>query len=321
MVDETLEGLEQDLNYNAMVSQRGFEPLSLDASATPMFGAAMRCECTASTRTARCSRGPPHAAFPRLRQRTLSDSWGLLQRRGGTARHDAVVWATHVRPANGRRHHSKLRVTDSSARRTRRGRRDDRGSIRAGKVGMAVAGSTSSVARMADSNCDRKPCAAGVCLGGIKPFIPGVVTFAPATSISANRQGGLVFGGTWTATTPTPSAQPAHVEDVCEGGMSLIPAIGRVRLLRSWENHGHVDGRFADHRSNTHRRLHLNAGWCYGGFKQRRHRLVLRTPAGGDEPHEVARAYRWTGLRRHLIDEKGVAPAQPPLIGIDVTSG
>ena len=24
------------------------------------------------------------------------------------------------------------------------------------------------------------------------------------------------------------------VEDVCEGGMALMPAIGRVRLLRSW---------------------------------------------------------------------------------------
>ena len=68
------EGLEQDINYNAMVSQRGVLNLyHSDASATPTPGAAMRCGCTASTPN--CSTATAvrtMRAVSRLRQRPLS---------------------------------------------------------------------------------------------------------------------------------------------------------------------------------------------------------------------------------------------------------
>jgi sarcosine oxidase subunit beta len=97
--------------------------------------------------------------------------------------------------------------------------------------------------------------------------------------------------------------------------MALMPALGRVRVLRSWGGimDMSMDGSpIIDHTPVPG--LYLNAGWCYGGFKA--------TPASGfcfahllarDEPHEVARAYRLDRFAMgRLIDERGVGP-QPNL--------
>jgi len=105
------------------------------------------------------------------------------------------------------------------------------------------------------------------------------------------------------------------VEDVCSGGMAIMPMIGRARLLRMWGGvmDMSMDGSpFID--STEVKELFFNGGWCYGGFKA--------TPASGycyahllatDVPHEVATAYRLDRFRRGaMIDEKGVGP-QPNL--------
>ena len=97
--------------------------------------------------------------------------------------------------------------------------------------------------------------------------------------------------------------------------MALMPAIGRIRMLRSWGGimDMSMDGSpIIDHTPVAG--LYLDGGWCYGGFKA--------TPASGfcfahllarDESHEVARAYRLDRFATgHLIDEKGVG-AQPNL--------
>ena len=58
------------------------------------------------------------------------------------------------------------------------------------------------------------------------------------------------------------------VEDVCEGGMALMPIIGRIRLLRQWGGimDMSMDGSPIIDRTPVDG-LYLNAGWCYGGFK------------------------------------------------------
>src|SRR6185312_15949881 len=76
---------------------------------------------------------------------------GLLQPRGGTARHDAVVWG-YARAASGRGVDivQNCEVTGFIFEGGRiAGVRTSRGDIRARKIGMAVAGNTSTVARMA----------------------------------------------------------------------------------------------------------------------------------------------------------------------------
>jgi sarcosine oxidase subunit beta len=148
-------------------------------------------------------------------------------------------------------------------------------------------------------------------------LIPGVITFgAGHFYVSQSDKGGLVFGGDIDGYNSY--AQRGNlpiVQDVCEGGMALMPMIGRTRLLRSWGGimDMSMDGSPIIDRTPIDG-LYLNAGWCYGGFKA--------TPASGwcfahliakEEPHPVARAYRLDRFETGaVIDEKGQG-AQPNL--------
>jgi glycine/D-amino acid oxidase-like deaminating enzyme len=95
----------------------------------------------------------------------------------------------------------------------------------------------------------------------------------------------------------------------------MIPALSRLRVLRSWGGvvDMSMDGSPIIDRTHIDN-LYLNAGWCYGGFKA--------TPASGlcfahliakNEPHQTATAFRLDRFRRgYTIDEKGQG-AQPNL--------
>jgi methylglutamate dehydrogenase subunit A len=316
------EGLEQDLNYNAMVSQRGVLNLyhsDAQRDAYVRRGNAMRMHgVDAELLDARSVRGMlPFLDFDNAR---FPIHGGLLQRRGGTARHDAVVWG-YARAASDRGVDiiQNCEVTGFIRDGERvSGVQTTRGPIRAAKIGMAVAGNTSRIAHMAGL---RLPIESHVLQAfvseSIKPFIPGVVTFgAGHFYLSQSDKGGLVFGGDLDGyNSYAQRGNLPTVEDVCEGGMALIPAIGRVRMLRSW---GGIMDMSMDGSPIIDKTpiggLYLNAGWCYGGFKA--------TPASGwcfahllarDEPHEVARAYRLDRFAAgRLLDEKGMG-AQPNL--------
>jgi heterotetrameric sarcosine oxidase beta subunit len=316
------EGLEQDLNYNTMVSQRGVLNLyhsDAQRDAYVRRGNAMRMHGVDAELldAAGVRRMLPFLDFENAR---FPIQGGLLQRRGGTARHDAVVWG-YARSASDRGVDiiQNCEVTGFIREGERvAGVQTTRGPIRAGKIGLAVAGSTSRLATMAGL---RLPIESHVLQAfvseAIKPLIPGVVTFgAGHFYLSQSDKGGLVFGGDLDGyNSYAQRGNLPTVEDVCEGGMALIPAIGRVRLLRSWGGvmDMSMDGSPIIDRTPL-QGLYLNAGWCYGGFKA--------TPASGwcfahllarDEPHEVARAYRLDRFARGcLIDEKGVG-AQPNL--------
>ncbi len=316
------EGLEQDLNYNAMVSQRGVLNLyhsdtQRDAyvrrgNAMHMHGVDAELLDAAAVRQMLPFLDFDNARFP--------IHGGLLQRRGGTARHDAVVWG-YARSASERGVDiiQNCEVTGFIRDGGRVcGVQTTRGPIRAAKVGMAVAGNTSRIADMAGL---RLPIESHVLQAfvseAIKPFIPGVVTFgAGHFYLSQSDKGGLVFGGDLDGyNSYAQRGNLPTVEDVCEGGMALIPAIGRVRMLRSWGGimDMSMDGSPIIDKTPIDG-LYLNAGWCYGGFKA--------TPASGwcfahllarDEPHEVARAYRLDRFAAgRLLDEKGMG-AQPNL--------
>jgi sarcosine oxidase subunit beta len=316
------EGLEQDLNYNAMVSQRGVLNLyhsDAQRDAYVRRGNAMRMHGVDAELldAAAVRRMLPFLDFDNAR---FPIHGGLLQRRGGTARHDAVVWG-YARAASERGVDiiQNCEVTGFIRDGERvSGVQTTRGPIRAVKVGMAVAGNTSRIAGMAGL---RLPIESHVLQAfvseAIKPFIPGVVTFgAGHFYLSQSDKGGLVFGGDLDGyNSYAQRGNLPTVEDVCEGGMALIPAIGRVRMLRSWGGimDMSMDGSPIIDKTPLDG-LYLNAGWCYGGFKA--------TPASGwcfahllarDEPHEVARAYRLNRFRTgHLLDEKGMG-AQPNL--------
>ena len=316
------EGLEQDLNYNAMVSQRGVLNLfhsDAQRDAYARRGNAMRLHGVDAELldAAEVRRMLPFLAFENAR---FPIQGGLLQRRGGTVRHDAVAWG-YARAASAlgvdiAQHCEVTGMLREGGRIT--GVRTARGDIRASKVAVSVAGHSSTVAAMAGL---RLPIESHVLQAfvseAVKPFLPCVVTFgAGHFYASQSDKGGLVFGGDLDGyNSYAQRGNLPTVEDVCSSGMALMPSIGRLRLLRSW---GGVMDMSMDGSPIIDRApidgLYLNAGWCYGGFKA--------TPAAGlclahliarGESHPVARAFRLDRFATgHLLDEKGQGP-QPNL--------
>jgi sarcosine oxidase subunit beta len=316
------EGLEQDLNYNAMVSQRGVLNLYHSDVQRDVFarrGNAMRLHGVDAELLDReqVRKRAPFLDFDNAR---FPIQGGLLQPRGGTARHDAVVWG-YARGAD-QRGVDIVQNCEVTGMRISNGRimgvETSRGFIRADKVAFAVAGNSSRIASMAGM---RLPIESHVLQAfvteGIKPLVDNVITFgAGHFYISQSDKGGLVFGGDIDGySSYAQRGNLPTVEDVCEGGMAMMPLIGRVRILRSWGGimDMSMDGSPIIDRTPVEG-LYINAGWCYGGFKA--------TPASGfcfahliarDEPHTVASAYRLDRFATgRLIDERG-AGAQPNL--------
>ena len=315
------EGLEQDLNYNAMVSQRGVLNLYHSDAQRDQYarrGNAMRLH---GVDAELLDADGVRALYPFLDfAGRFPIRGGLLQRRGGTARHDAVVWGfARAADLRGVDIVQNCEVTgiriDAGAM---RGVETTRGFIAAPKVGLAVAGNTSRVAALAGL---RLPIESHVLQAfvseGIKPLIDGVITFgAGHFYVSQSDKGGLVFGGDIDGyNSYAQRGSVPVVEDVMESGMALLPMLGRLRVLRQWGGimDMSMDGSPIIDRTPV-AGLYLNAGWCYGGFKA--------TPASGwcfahtmarDEPHFINSAFRLdrfaTGA---LLDERG-AGATPNL--------
>ncbi len=316
------EGLEQDINYNTMVSQRGVLNLYHSDAQRDAFarrGNAMRLHGVDAELLDRAQTADlvPYLDFDDAR---FPIHGGLLQRRGGTARHDAVVWG-YARAAD-QRGVDIIQSCEVTGIQINAGRvvavETSRGVIRADKIAVSVAGNSS---RLADMAGLRLPIESHVLQAfvteGIKPLVDHVITFgAGHFYISQSDKGGLVFGGDIDGyNSYAQRGNLPTVEDVCEGGMAMMPSLGRLRVVRSWGGlvDMSMDGSPIIDRTSIEG-LYLNAGWCYGGFKA--------TPAAGwclahliarDEPHPSAVAYRldrYTSGR--LIDERG-AGAQPNL--------
>ncbi len=316
------EGLEQDINYNAMVSQRGVLNLYHSDAQRDAFarrGNAMRLNGVDAELLDRAAvrKMVPYLDYDNAR---FPIQGGLLQRRGGSVRHDAVAWG-FARAADQRGvdicqncEVTNIRVENGRAV----GVETAKGFVRAKKIGLAAAGNSSRVAAMAGL---RLPIESHVLQAfvseAVKPMIDHVVTFgAGHFYISQSDKGGLVFGGdidgynsyAWRGNLPV-------VEDVLEEGMAIWPGLGRIRMLRQWGGimDMSMDGSPIIDKTPVGG-LYLNCGWCYGGFKA--------TPASGfcfahtmanDEPHDLNAPYRLDRFATgHLIDEAG-SGAQPNL--------
>ncbi len=309
------EGLEQDLNYNAMHSQRGIINLfhsdgQRDAYARRANGMINQGDDAELLDTAGVRRLVPYLDFEQTRFPIFG---GLYHRRGGTARHDAVAWG-FARGADQRGVDliQNCEVTGIDIENGAvRGVQTSRGAIRARKVGIVVAGRSSQVAAMAGL---RLPIESHVLQAfvteGLKPVIDNVITYGMGHFyISQSDKGGLVFGGdldfypSYAARGNLPMA-----EHVVEAGMTLMPMIGKAKMLRSW---GGIMDMSSDGSPIIDKTavdgLYFNGGWCYGGFKA--------VPGSGnvfahlmatDRPHPVAARHRLDRFTtgRGLMDEE-----------------
>ena len=313
------EGLAQELNYNVMFSQRGVLNLGhsdaqMDAYARR--GNAMRLNGIDAELLDRkqvldmvpgldCS---AEARFP--------IHGGLLQQRGGTARHDAVVWG-FARAADALgvdiiQNCKVAGIRQDGGRAT--GVETTRGVIGAGKVAVAVAGHTSEVLRGTGIPLPIESHLLQAFVSEpLKPLIDTVVTFGAAHFyISQSDKGGLVFGGDLDGyNSYAQRGNLPMVEEVMSAAMALFPNLGRLRLLRHWAGvmDMTMDGSPIIARTPVDR-LYLNGGWCYGGFKA--------TPGSGwvfahtianDAPHPLNAAFTLERFASgELIDERGAGP-------------
>ena len=310
------EGLEQDLNYNVMMSQRGIIGLfhsDGQRDAAVRRGNAIRAQGDDAELLDREALRAmvPYLDFDNARFPIYG---GLLQRRGGTARHDAVAWG-YARGADARGVDiiQNCEVTGIDIENGAvRGVQTTRGAIRAPKVGIVVAGRSGQVAAMAGM---RLPIESHVLQAfvteGLKPCIDHVISFGRGHFyISQSDKGGLVFGGDldFYASYAQRGNLPM-VEHVMEAGMTLMPMIGKARVLRSWGGIMDMtpDGSPIIDRTPTDG-LFIDCGWCYGGFKA--------VPASGyafahlmatGTPHETAARFRLDRFRDGygLMDEEG----------------
>ena len=316
------EGLEQDFNFNAMISQRGVLNLFHSDGQRDSYarrGNAMRLHGVEAELLDRegVRKLAPFLGFDNAR---FPIQGGLLQRRGGTVRHDAVAWG-FARGADSFgvdviQHCEVTGIRQEGDRVT--GVETSLGYIGCGKLGLAAAGHSSLVAQMAGI---RLPIESHVLQAfvseGLKPFIGTVITYgAGHFYVSQSDKGGLVFGGNIDGyNSYAQRGNLAEVEHVAEAGVAMIPALSRVRVLRAWGGVMDMSMDGSPIIDKTHlENLYLNAGWCYGGFKA--------TPASGfcfahliarDAAQPVAQAFRLDRFERgYLVDERGVG-AQPNL--------
>lgn len=310
------ESLEQELNYNAMMSQRGILNLyhndgQRDAAVRRGNSIINQGDDAELLDREGVRKLAPYLNFDNNRFPIMG---ALLQRRAGTARHDAVAWG-FARGADMRGvdliQNCEVTGIDIEGGKVT-GVQTARGPIRAKKVALAAAGRSGQVAAMAGLTLPIESHVLQAFVSeGVKPLIDQVITFAEGhLYISQSDKGGLVFGSyldfysSYAARGNLPMVE--HTMETC---VAMVPAVSKARLLRSWGgimdmtpdgspiiDHAPIEG------------LYLNCGWCYGGFKA--------TPGSGnayahliatDRPHGAATRFKLDRFRTGygLMDEEG----------------
>lgn len=312
------EGLSQALNFNIMLSQRGVLTLAHsrhDLESMSRWANAMRMNGVDADLL---SRDQVHALAPALdvsTQARFPVLGGFMQARGGTARHDAVAWG-YARGA------SALGVdivqscevqgfVQESGRLV--GVQTNLGLIRAARIGIAAAGHSSVLARLAGFRLPVTSYALQAMVSEpVKPMLDTVV-LSPATGsyVSQSDKGEMVIGaGLDLFASYAQRGSFSSMQNTLAGILELFPSFSRLPLLRQWA--GIVD---IVHDSSPIigptpiDELYINCGWGTGGFKA--------IPVGGwtfahvlatGKTHELAEPFqldRFTSGR--LIDEAGAS--------------
>ena len=311
--------LSQVLNYNVMFSPRGVLMLAHtvhDVQIAKRHIHANRCNgvdnewLTAEQAKAYC---PPLNIEQNIRYPVMG---AALQRRGGTARHDAVAWGyARAADALGVDIIENCEVTgllrDASG--AMEAVQTSRGLIRCKRIGVSAAGNTSVVLGLAAVRLPLESFPLQALVSEpVKPAVPCVVMSNSIHAyISQSDKGELVIGAGTDAYTSYTQRGALHVNShtlaaICE----LFPAFRRMRMLRNWG--GIVD--VTPDRSPIIAKtpvpgLYVNCGWGTGGFKATpgAGHLLAYTMAKG-EPHRINAPFTIERFRDgHLIDEAAAA--------------
>ena len=312
------EGLSQDLNYNVMFSQRGV--MNLGHSLQDMRDIARRVNANRLNgidgevldATQVKAMEPLIDISANARYPILGAS---LQRRGGTARHDAVAWG-YARGADARGV-DIIQQCEVTGIRCNNGQvmgvDTTLGFIAAKKIGIVAAGHSSILAGMAGLRLpiESHPLQALVS-EPLKPCMNTVVmSNAVHGYISQSDKGDLVIGAGIDSYVGYGQRGSYHViEGTLAAIVALFPSFSRVRMNRQWAGIVDVCPDACPIIGKTPiKGLYLNCGWGTGGFKA--------TPGSGwtfahtianDHPHELNAPFSIDRfVTGRLIDEHGAA--------------
>ena len=313
------EHLSDELNYNVMFSPRGAMFLGhSDADMTKLAerGDAMRCDGIDADLMTRNEVAKLEPLLDMSRGARFPIEGGLIQKRGGTARHDAVAWGyARAADSHGVDILQKCEVTgfvrDGDAV---VGVETTRGRINAGRVGICVAGNSGHVAGLAGLKLPvESQTLQAMVTEGVKPMLNSVIMSQSLHCyISQSDKGGIVFGGdpdNWPSYAQR--GNPMVMEAAVAQGLALVPALSRLRMVRTWSGVTDMSFDGAPIIGETPvRNLFLNGGWCYGGFKATpasgwtyAHTLATGTPHALNAPFALDRFERGA-----TIDETGSGP-------------
>lgn len=234
---------------------------------------------------------------------------------GSIARHDAVAWGYAKRAAEmGVEIHPQTEVTGILTENGRvTGVETSRGTVHAGKVLQAVAGSSSRVAALAGFRLPIRTIPLQACVSvPLKPFLDQIVVSGSLhVYISQSSRGELVMGG---STDPYGVYSTRSTLDFKEGlighMLELFPFLGEVRLMRQWAGMTDMTPDFSPVMGETPvKDYYIDSGWGTWGFKAtpvcgKRNAELLATGRVPDllEPFRLERFYEFA-----QVGEKGAA--------------
>jgi sarcosine oxidase subunit beta len=312
------EGLSQELNYNVMFSQRGVMNLAHSQHDLRELSRRINANRLHGIDSEFLNPRQIKAFCPimDLRQNGRYPVLGAsLQRRGGTARHDAVAWG-YARGADARGV-DIIQDCPVTGFRIANGRitgvETAKGTIEARKVGIVASGHSSVLAQMAGIRLPIHSVPLQALVSEpIKPVLDCVVmSGAVHAYISQSDKGELVIGaGVDRYTGYGQRGSLPVTEETLAAVCELFPQFRRMRMMRQW---GGIVDTCPDASPIISKTpvdgLYINGGWGTGGFKA--------TPGSGnvfahtiarDEPHPLNGAFRLDRFTTgYLVDEHGAA--------------
>ncbi|MBP2148162.1 MULTISPECIES: sarcosine oxidase subunit beta family protein [Xanthobacter] len=313
------EGLSQELNYNVMFSQRGVLMLAHNQHDVQSFKRHVYANRLNGidnewlTREEAKDFCPPLNISPDIRYPVLG---AALQRRGGTARHDAVVWG-YARGADALGvdiiQNCEVTAINRGPDGAVTGVETTRGPIGAKKIGVSAAGHTSMVMAMAGVRMPLESFPLQALVSEpVKPCFPCVLmSNAVHAYISQSDKGELVIGAGTDQYVSYSQQGGLHItthtlDAICE----LFPEFTRMKMLRNWG--GIVDvtpDRSPIIGKTPVKGLYVNCGWGTGGFKATPGSAhVFAYTIARDEPHPINAPFTLDRFRTgRLIDEAAAA--------------
>jgi sarcosine oxidase subunit beta len=312
------EGLSQELNFNVMFSQRGVMHLAHNLHDLHEVRRRLHANRLNGIDSEFLTPDQISAIEPLLNT-SSSARYPILgasiQRRGGTARHDAVAWG-YARGADamGVDIIQNCEVTGIDVRGGKvEGVQTARSAIRCNKLAVVAAGHSSVIAAMAGFRLpiESFPLQALVS-EPVKPCVNTVImSNAVHGYISQSDKGELVIGaGTDQYVSYSQRGSFHVIEHTLQAIVELFPCFSRMKMLRQWG--GIVDvtpDRSPIIGTTPIQNMFINCGWGTGGFKATpgSGHVFAYTVAKG-EPHPINAPFTLQRFSSgHLVDEHGAA--------------